>query len=318
MPGSPLNIGLSFAAILMLAFFVSRMLIVGEIRSSSGDFRMAIIHVLLTAYAATAYVILLQTARRSVEDLAPAIGSTLDLQVIMDQAGTHRRWPLKIAGLIGVLVGIYATIVTTQGVAPWDWQQTNFDARWMRVLGPFFGWWIGCIMYVLAVESSRLSRLSDSIHSLDLLDLQPYEPLIRFGLTNALLLVGLVSVFALFLFEPGFLELMIQVFSVIAVYAWIGLMLPLRGIRRKIKAAKQEELAWCRQSLKAARDALKSGDNVQQPISEILRYRSMLEDIRNWPFDSPSLTRFALYLLIPVGSMFGGAIVERGLDFFFP
>jgi hypothetical protein len=208
--------------------------------------------------------------------------------------------------------------VTTFGSDPWSWQQTNFDARWMRVLGPFTNWWMGCILFVLVVESRRLSELSDSIHSLDLLDLGPYQPLIRQGLTNALLVIGIVSVLSLFLMEPGFLLLMIQVFSVFAVFAWVGLMLPLRGIRRKINSAKEEEQKWCRQALKSARNQLKSGSAEQQSIAELVAYRNMIENIRNWPFDSPSLSRFALYLLIPVGSMVGGALVERGLDLFFP
>jgi hypothetical protein len=93
-------------------------------------------------------------------------------------------------------------------------------------------------------------------------------------------------------------------------------MLPLRGIRRKIRVAKKQELDWCRQSLKAARNALKSGAGETQSIAEILAYKSVIENIRNWPFDNPTLIRFTLYLLIPLGSWLGGAFVERGLDLF--
>ena len=53
-----------------------------------------------------------------------------------------------------------------------------------------------------------------------------------------------------------------------------------------------------------------------QSIAEIIAYKSVIENIRNWPFDNPTLTRFALYLLIPLVSWFGGAFVERGLDLF--
>ena len=95
-------------------------------------------------------------------------------------------------------------------------------------------------------------------------------------------------------------------------------MLPLRGIRRKFRQEKERELDWCRQALRTSRAQLKSGLEHQPGIAEIMAYKNMIEDIRNWPFDNPSLTRFALYLLIPLGSIFGGALVERGLDFFFP
>jgi hypothetical protein len=94
------------------------------------------------------------------------------------------------------------------------------------------------------------------------------------------------------------------------------MMLPLRGIRRKIRVAKNEELEWCRQSLGSSRDALKSGAGEKLSVADILAYRTMIETMRNWPFDSPTLVRFTLYLLIPLGSWLGGAFVERGLDFF--
>ena len=98
--------------------------------------------------------------------------------------------------------------------------------------------------------------------------------------------------------------------------AWLGLMLPLRSIRKKIQAAKEQELDWCRQRLQIARDALKSNAESQQPIAEIMAYRNLVGNIRNWPFDNPTLVRFTLYLLIPLGSWLGGALVERGLDLF--
>ena len=206
--------------------------------------------------------------------------------------------------------------MTTVGSDPWDWSQTNYDARWMRVIGPLFTAWICCFLYVLIIESARLSRLSTSIVELDLLDLNLYQPLVRQGLTNALLLVGMTSVFALFFLEPGFTILMIQILTVFAVFAWIGLMLPLRGIRKKISAVKTDEMQWCQQALKQARSKLKAQGEVNPPIAEITAYKEVIEKVGNWPFDSPTLTRFALYLLIPVGSMLGGAMVERGLDLF--
>jgi hypothetical protein len=59
---------------------------------------------------------------------------------------------------------------------------------------------------------------------------------------------------------------------------------------------------------------LKSGAGGHHSIAEIIAYRSMIENIRNWPFDNPTIIRFALYLFIPLGSWLGGALVERGLD----
>ncbi|MEH6593196.1 MAG: hypothetical protein V7746_23195, partial [Halioglobus sp.] len=159
-------------------------------------------------------------------------------------------------------------------------------------------------------------RLSDNIESLDLLELRPYQPLVQQGLTNALLMIGMASTLSLLGVEIRYWQILFGFWIMFIVFAWTGLMLPLRGIRKKIEAAKAMELDWCRQSLKVARDELKSGNGVQQSISEILAYRNMIENIQNWPFDNPTLVRFSLYLMIPLGSWMGGALVERGLDFF--
>lgn len=96
----------------------------------------------------------------------------------------------------------------------------------------------------------------------------------------------------------------------------IVLMLPLQGIRMKIRLAKDRELDWCRVKLQESRAQLKTGSGGGLPLAEVLAYRTLVEDIRNWPFDNPTLTRFMLYLLIPLGSWLGGAFVERGVDLF--
>lgn len=97
---------------------------------------------------------------------------------------------LLLAGLLRVLFNVLATNITTTGSDPWDWQQYSYHSFWMRVLGPLMCCWIGCLLYVLVVESIRLSKLSDIIVSLDLLDYHPYKPGVRQGLTNTLMVVG--------------------------------------------------------------------------------------------------------------------------------
>jgi hypothetical protein len=140
--------------------------------------------------------------------------------------------------------------------------------------------------------------------------------LIRQCLTNALLVIGMVSVMSLLAVESRYVPVLVGFWVVFTVLAWAGMMLTLRGIRKKIAAAKERELDWCRRALRTARDALKSATNKNQSIGEITAYKTMIENIRNWPFDNPTLVRFSLYLLIPLGSWLGGAFVERGVDFF--
>lgn len=316
-PGNPFWIGIVFAIGLLLIFFAGRTFF-GGAGSTPDDLRVAIIQILMTAYSASAYAYVLMTARQTTQDLSPVARNLPEWPTIAARAGNHPWWILLLVGAASYLiVGVSVTNATTPApVNPWDWQNWNYDIWWHRATTVLFVWWIGCFCYVTVVESGRLSDLSDSMEPPDLLEMQPYRPLIRQGLSNALLVIGTVSVMSLLGFEARYGPVLAGFWIVFILLAWSGLMLPLRGIRKKITAAKDEELDWCRQGLKDARNALKSGRGDRQSIAELIAYKTMIENIRNWPFDNPTLVRFTLYLLIPLGSWLGGAIVERSLDVF--
>jgi len=248
--------------------------------------------------------------------LSPAIQNLPDRGAIVDRAGKHSRWVLPLVGAATYLIlGVSVTNATTvEPVNPWYWEDWNYEVFWHRATTVLFVWWIGCFSYVIVVESARLSRMSNSIETLDLLDMRPYQPLIRQGLINALLVIGMVSVMSLLGVESRYWPTLVGFWISFTVLAWIGLMLPLRGIRKKFRFTKNQELDWCRQSLKASRDILKSGSGEGRSIADTLAYQTMIDDLRSWPFDNSTLVRFTLYLLIPLGSWLGGAFVERGLD----
>ncbi len=82
-----------------------------------------------------------------------------------------------------------------------------------------------------------------------------------------------------------------------------------------IRAVKREERARLEPLLRQARDDALTGDaSTQGRLTDLLAYKTQIESTPEWPFDSSTLLRFALYLLIPVGSMVGGALVERIVD----
>jgi hypothetical protein len=318
LPGNPLWIGLTFSAGLLTFLFIGRWLTDGGVGSSPGNLRIAAIHVLQATYGASAYVYALMTARQTTRDLAPVAGGNPQWQTIVQRAGTHSRWTLISVGLFFALViGISVTNGTTSiGTDPWDWHSYSYDVFWHRVMTAFMIWWMGCLHYVIAVESIRLSRLSKEITGVDVLNLKPYQPLVRQGMTNALLIIGVASILSLLMVDSRYATLLISAWITMGAFAWIALMLPLRGIREKIRLAKAEELAWCSQAIASARDELKMGKAGGRSLIELTAYRTIIEDVRNWPFDNPTLARFGLYLLIPLGSWLGGAFVERGLDAF--
>jgi hypothetical protein len=318
LPGTPVGVGVFFALVLLVLFFAGGLLGENANNPRPDELRVAITHILITAYSASAYAYLLISARRATQDLSPIARALPNWQTFSDRIGKHPWWILPLVGAASfLLIGVTSTNLTTpEPVNPWHWQDWSYEVFWHRITTVLFAWWIGCFCYVLVVESARLSRLSGEIESLDLLNLQPYQPLVRQGLTNALLVIGTVSFLSLLAVESRYLPVLVGFWIAFIVLAWMGLMLPLRGIRRRVKAAKAEELDWCRQSMRDGRDALKSGDSEAKSLAEIVAYKTVIENIRNWPFESSTLVRFTLYLLIPLGSWVGGAFVERALDMF--
>ena len=68
-------------------------------------------------------------------------------------------------------------------------------------------------------------------------------------------------------------------------------------------------LALCDIRHQAERDSL--GE-----LANLLTLRSHLEEVREWPFDTSVIVRFAVYLVTPLGSWAGAALVERLVNAF--
>ena len=49
-------------------------------------------------------------------------------------------------------------------------------------------------------------------------------------------------------------------------------------------------------------------------VADLVAYREYIASLREWPIDARALRRFGLYLLIPLVSWIGSALMERGLD----
>jgi hypothetical protein len=122
----------------------------------------------------------------------------------------------------------------------------------------------------------------------------------------ALLSVGLV--------QSGFWVLVAGIWIFGAVAIGINLASALLPVHCLIRDAKRIQLDWCRHALIRERTKLQEGGAERSRIDEIVAYRDVVEGVSAGPFDSSAAVRILLYLLIPLGSWAGGAIVERFVD----
>ena len=96
------------------------------------------------------------------------------------------------------------------------------------------------------------------------------------------------------------------------VIAVAALLMPVRGVQRRIRLAKRAELVSLDVELRRVRDAVMRGDEAERGrLADLLSYRTYVEGVRELPFDNTTFARFGLYLLIPLVSWVGGAFVER-------
>jgi hypothetical protein len=318
-----LGVALAASAALLLAEIVSGRL---EVLSANGgdslrNMRLAIGFIAMTAYMPTATLYVLRGARRTVDELRPLLRLEEDeVRARVDAIGTQPAGAFRWAGWVGVSFALLIPLLVDlpRGEFPYALDQP-IETMWHRVATPIVGWWAGRLGYMILLESGRLSALARGLRSIDLFELEPLLPFARQGLSNALFLIGFVTIFAVISsFEVGFGPAAGLITLMALPAAGFGMALPVRGVHNMIREEKERRLAACRNRLRALGvDASREMDsNELGELANLLTLRSHLEDVREWPFDTSVIVRLAVYLVIPLGSWAGAALVERLVNTF--
>lgn len=180
-------------------------------------------------------------------------------------------------------------------------------------------WVVGGVNLAVIFANARLfSRLGADHVEVDLLDLRPLQPLARHGLRLALMWTVTLACFV-----PLWLNVRVEgvqtvgAVALVATAAWLSLA-PMWGVHRRIQALKTAELDRVQGAIRGDREALVgsriASDRHTVSLVDLIAYKQLVASAREWPFDTPAVARFALYLLIPVAGWVGGALVERLLE----
>ena len=324
-PVAPAWVGAALAAALIAAFLASEYALGrheylasgGDVLLGLRDFRVAVVLCLLVGYLPTACVYLLRGTRRSLLLLRPVMDPTgVEFSALAGEVGAYPRWRLLGACLLGAgWIAVVPLLVEPGAEYAYQVRLWSPEVTWQRILGPVMGWWLGRFIFSVIAESSRLSRASRHLAPIDLLDLRPLAPFARQGLANAFWTVGLFSIIALFVLEVGFVSVVAWGGTLPLAVVIASLVLPVRGVHRRIREQKEAELDRVRAAIRGDRSSLVDSRIAGQAdaisLADLIAYEARIEKVREWPFDAPTMLRFALYLAIPLGSWFGGALVER-------
>lgn len=287
----------------------------------TSEYRFSAIIALLLGYLPTTWVLGVRASRRAFADLRPVLrGSAAELDALGATLGHFDRRSLRRVGLVGIAFALVLPIAMDETFAVYGVGRLNSASLGHRLMVPIVLWLVARLTFASLVDARRLIALSRERLSIDLLDLGPLAPLSRYGLQSALGALGTVSIVSLLSLDwaarPGMPWVLSLLLAAALGIGAANLLLPLSGARTLIQRAKQRELDWCRERIRRRRAELEAGQAPESggSLAELVAYRGLVSEVRSWPFDAPTLLRFALYLAIPIGSWLGGALAERLLD----
>jgi hypothetical protein len=326
LPGPDVGVGLVLVAGLM-ALYGAMELALGRPAGGAGHDLvglglMTLLLCLLLAYALTAEVALTREAERNARRIRPLLAAgDGEARALEARLADPPRGVMLACSLFGLAVSLVVPLleVPDEPWGPYDPRHWIPETVWHRVLTPLVGWTMGRLLGRIVVASRVFSRLAERLPRVDLLDPASLVPFVRQGMAHTLAIVGFVALFSFYLIDlERYARMWATVGSVTVVVAGAGLLLPVRGVHRRLRAAKREELARVDAAIRGEPGALAGSPIASREgradLADLVAWRGLVQGAHEWPFDASTLVRFALYLLIPLGSWSGGALVERLVD----
>jgi hypothetical protein len=227
------------------------------------------------------------------------------------------RAPLVWAAALGALVGLavigLALFMFSPGPSVWVGHRL-----WALLLNPM----LFATMAVFAHRGAEANRVFAALGErarVRIGSVAPLAPIARAGLRRSLLWLLGSSLAALLLPTANQPEFVLVVLAVTLGLGVASLFAPSRTLHRRMQEKKQAELAWVRSEIDRAGDALRGhGDPARgHRLPALIAWEARVAEAPVWPFDISIKLRFALLLLVPLGSWLGGALVERVVEAWF-
>jgi hypothetical protein len=277
----------------------------------------------LTVYAIWANWFTTAGSARDLDRLRPVVTLPAHEFERLARAATHHpQRSLRIATLAGIAMPPFVALLT---LPPSQWSALGIEATGLVAMRCLLWSVLGPVLYGGFVTVRIFWLLGREHIRIDLLDLDALGVFARLGLRLMLVLLG-----AAIFFAPG--AALAASFETSSLLDWVvvllslpwvllglaTLLIPSWGLRHRIRDAKLAELARVNAALAGDAGALDSSpigrDAGRLTAVDLLAYRDRVEALREWPIDASVVGRLGLYLLIPLASWVGAALVERLVD----
>lgn len=321
-PLPPLAIGLAIAlaylltvALLSLATGHYYELPLSEVFSASNrrNLWFELLNAVFFALGPTLLALSLRGTRRDLHDLAPLLVSE---EATVERVTRLPQTPLRVAGVVAAASG-FAFAYWDPGLWETRPRPTSSDPFlfWVLARHGAMGWMWARAMLADVTTARAFGAVAGTIREVDLLDVRPLTPFARRGVRSVLFWMLGASLFSLFWAGPNTGRTNVVTFALFVGVAAAALLFPLFGIRRRIRAAKDEALARIRGEIRADQRALLDGGPAAAPaagrLPALFAAEARTTATPEWPFDASTLLRFVLYAALGLGSWVGGAVVER-------
>lgn len=275
--------------------------------------RLEIVFAVILGYVLACGGWIVRSVRRDLDALASvlAIGPA---ELAAERQGIGRFSPsaLLAAAAGGVAAGIIVHSLVNALLPP---GHSALDDRPWRLLRDVTIWTLSIRLIVVVTGSSqRVSRLSERVARIDLLDLRRLAPLARIGLRSAFAFALAASMIAAMTSDELTLPVTLITMAVVGAVGAITVLLPVRGVHRAIRAAKEAELLAVRAAIARTRHAALAEDATAGSATRLgglLAFEARIAGVSEWPLDLGTFVRLTVFLVLPLGSWIAGALVER-------
>jgi hypothetical protein len=275
-----------------------------------------VINAALIGYAPAAMAWSRREALGELARLAPLLpGGGAELRARIE---CFPRGPMALAGTAFGLLIVPLIVLDPNLNSLWQ-HAHGFGRAWLVFVNVMVGW----LMTRAVLEELRLahvfSRAGESLGELDLFDLTPLEPFARRAVESVLVwLVGASLLSLIFAGDDWASDTLPFLVAAVLIPSGIAFAQTLAGVHRRIRAAKQAELARIHARARADREALLAGAGgaaeAAARLPALLALRAQVADVREWPVDLPTFARLAGFLAIGLASWIGAALVDVAIE----
>ncbi|MBV1886948.1 MAG: hypothetical protein KUG61_07685 [Parvibaculaceae bacterium] len=290
----------------------------------------AIVSSLLGGYSVAVTAFAIAKEKSELPALAEMLGRDLaDMTKLRDETNLLFQKKAHIFGWAGYVAGLLCMATTLPGLSGYFGITSVEDGRalfpferaaevWFLIFVPLMFYMMGKGMYFTVREARFLSTQQKLHHKIDIWHPERVRVLTRLALSRALFWLIGSTIGSLFFLEESINSVaLFSVFGGIGLVASLLLAMPVFRLHFAFKHAKEEELVRVRDVIKQNWDKLQGTPTDEAMIARLgglLAFERRIEAVSEWPLDLSTLSRFSLYLAIPMVSWVGGALVEQVVD----